>query len=120
MKKSMYWIIWSLAFIVINIGIFPIAAFSLFGTAEGTSIFSLDYLIAFSIIILANIISIQLFVSSRRQDQKSFLFGLILAIIEACSFVLLINSNIDFPTCITLASISIVGAIILLIKSFVR
>lgn len=83
MQKSMYWIIWSLVFIIINIGAFPIAIFSLFGTAEGTSIFSLDYLIAFFIIVLANLISIQLFISSRSQDQKGFLFGLIIAIIRS-------------------------------------
>lgn len=120
MKKLMYWIIWILVFIVINIGAFPIAAFSLFGTAEGTSIFSLDYLIAFSIIVLANIISIQLFISSRRQDQKGFLFGLIFAITEVCSFILFINRPADFSIYMVLAAISILGAVALLIKSIIR
>lgn len=120
MKKSMYWVIWSLVFVVINIPAFLIANFSLFGTAEGTSIFSLDFLIAFAIIVLANIITIQLFISSLRQDQKGFLFGLVIAIVEVCSFVLLFIGNIDFSICITLAAISIVGAATLLIKSFIR
>lgn len=115
MKKLIYWIIWSLVFIVINIEALLIANFSLFGTAEGTSIFSLDYLIAFGIIVLANIISIQLFISSRKQDQKSFLFGLVIAIIQVCAFVILF-SKIG----ITLAAISIIGAATLLIKSIIR
>lgn len=119
MKKTMYWIIWGLALIAINIGAVPIAMFSLFGTAEGTSIFSIDYLIAFSIVVLANLISIQLLIALRKQDQKGFLFGLVIAIIEVSSFVLFINS-VDFSICIALAAISIVGAIILLIKSIIR
>lgn len=120
MKKTMYGIIWSLVVIVINIGAFPIALFSLFGTSEGTSIFSLDYLIAFSIVVLANIITIQLFITFRRQNQRDFLLGLIIAIIEVCSFVLFINGNMNFSISLTLAAISVVGAILLLIKSFIR
>lgn len=120
MKKTTYGIIWGLVFIVINMGAFPIALFSLFGTSEGTSIFSLDYLIAFSIVLLANIITIQLFISFRKQNQKDFLFGLMIAIIEVCSFVFFINGNMDFSICLTLAAISVVGAILLLIKSLIR
>lgn len=111
MNKLIYWIIWSLVFISINIGAFPIAAFSLFGTSEETSIFSLDYLLAFSIIVLANIISIQLLISLRKKDQKGFLLGLIFAILEVCSFILISTA---------LAAISIVGAVVLLIKSIKR
>lgn len=119
MKKAISWIIWSLVFVSINIGAFPIAAFSLFGTSEGTSIFSLDYLIAFSIIILANIITIQLFISLRKQDRKGFSFGLIFAILEVCSFILFINAA-ETSISITLATISIVGAVLLLINSIKR
>jgi hypothetical protein len=119
MKKTMYWIIWGLALVVINLGAIPIALFSLFGTPEGTSIFSVDYLIAFSIFLLANIVSIQLFIAARRQDMKGFLFGLLLAIIEAISFVLFINT-VDFWVCFILAMIGVVGAAVLLIKSFIR
>lgn len=115
MKKSIYWIIWTLVFIVINIEALLIANFSLFGTAAGTSIFSLDYLIAFAIIVLPNIISIQLFISSRKQDQTNFLFGLVIAIIQMCSFVIIFNK-----IGITLVAISIVAAAILLIKSIIR
>ncbi|WP_050616406.1 hypothetical protein [Bacillus testis] len=117
MKKSMYWMIWILALIVINIGAIPLALFSLFDTAEGTSIFSLDYLIAFSIIVLANLITIHLFISARKQDQKGFLSGLVIVIIEACSFVLFIYSMGAFSISAVLAAISVVGAVILLIKS---
>lgn len=116
MKKSMNWMIWGLVLIVINMGAFPIALFSLFGTAEGTSIFSLDYLIAFLIVLLANIVTIQLFVSIRRQNQKTFLIGLILAIIEISAFVLFIYSGTNFTVCVTLVLISIIGAAVLLFK----
>lgn len=120
MKKSIYWVIWSLVLVTINIGAIPIAAFSLFGTAEGTSIFSLDYLIAFSIILLANIISVQLFISLRKQNQKGFLFGLVIAVMEVCSFVLFFNGIADISICLALAAISVIGALILLIKSLIR
>lgn len=119
MKKSMYWIIWSLVFVSINIGAFPIAAFSLFGTSEETSIFSLDYLIAFSIIVLPNIISVQLLISLRKQDQKGFLVGLIFAILEVCSFILFV-STFETLISIPLVAISIVGAVVLLIKPINR
>lgn len=119
MKKSTYWIIWSLAFIVINIGAFPIAAFSLFGTLEGTSIFSLDYVIALSILLLPNIVSLQLFIALRKQDQKGFLFGLLLAIMEASAFILLFYHFDAFYICLALALIiiSIIGALVLLLTS---
>ena len=120
MKKAIYWMIWGLTLAAINVGAFPIAVFSLFGTVEGTSIFSIDYLIAFSIILFANIIPFQLFISIRKQDQEGFLFGLILAIIEVCSFVLLINSTVAFSICLALAAISTIGGAILLIRSFIR
>ena len=116
MKKTINWIIWSLVLIVINMGAFPIALFSLFGTAEGTSIFSLDYLIAFLIMLLANIVTIQLFVSIRKQKQKAFLIGLVLAIIEICGFVLFIYTGTDFMICLALVLISIIGAAVLLGK----
>ena len=116
MNKFMYWIIWSLVLIVINIGAFPIAMFSLFGTAEGTSIFSLDYFIAFSIMLLANIVTIQLFVSARKQNQKTFIIGLVLAIIEACAFLLFIFTGTEFAVCLALVLVSIIGAFVLLIK----
>ena len=116
MNKLMYWIIWSLVLIVINMGAFPIAMFSLFGTVEGTSIFSLDYLIAFSIMLLANIVTIQLFVSIREQNQKTFLIGLVLAIIEACAFVLFIFTGTEFSVSLALVLISIIGAFVLLFK----
>lgn len=120
MKKSTYWIIWSLVVIIINIGVIPIAGFSLFTVTEGTSIFSVDYLVAFLIILFANIASIQLFISSRKQDQKSFLLGLILVVIEVCAFILIINVAAPFSVCITMVAISVVGAIVLLVKSFIR
>ncbi|MGN1401997.1 MAG: hypothetical protein ACI4XL_10880 [Bacillus sp. (in: firmicutes)] len=119
MKKIVYWIIWCLALVTINLGAFPIAMFSLFDTAEGTSIFSLDYAIAFAIIVFANIITVQLFISLRKHDQISFIIGLMIAIIEVLSLVLFFN-GVESSICIALAAGSIIGATILLVKTIIR
>lgn len=114
MKKLVYWIIWSLVVITINIGAIPIAAFSLFGTAEGTSIFSVDYLIAFLIVVVANIVTVQLFIAIRNDNKNAFLIGLIIAILQITAIILLINT-VSATLCIILAVVSIISAMILLI-----
>ena len=120
MNRSIYyWGIWVIALICINLGGIPIALFSLFGTPSGTSIFSLDYFIAFSIFLLSNIPVIQLFFALWKKDQKSFVCGLIFAIIEVCSFILFVNS-VNFQISLILAIIGVLGAAVLLIKSFIR
>lgn len=121
MNRSIYyWGIWVIALICINLGGIPIALFSLFGTPSGTSIFSLDYFIAFSIFLLSNVSVIQLFFALQKKDQKSFVWGLIFAIIEVCSFIIFMNTTMDFQISLILAIIGVLGAAVLLIKSFIR
>ena len=118
MNKTIYWIIWSFTLIIINMGAFPIALFSLFNTQAGTSIFSIDYLLAFSIVLCANIVSIQLFIATKRKNQKEFLFGLVFSIVEISSFILFIYNIEAFYIALTLFISSIIGASVLLYKSF--
>ncbi|MBD3107534.1 hypothetical protein IEO70_04075 [Bacillus sp. AGMB 02131] len=117
MKKSLYLFIWVLVAIVINMGAFPVAMFSLFGTPEGTSIFSLDYLIAFIIVFLANIVTIQIFVAMRKNNKTVFLSGVAFAILESLAFVLFITTGAGFGICVALALISVIGASVLLVKN---
>ena len=77
MNRSIYyWGIWVIALICINLGGIPIALFSLFGTPSGTSIFSLDYFIAFSIFLLSNVSVIQLFFCFTEERSEKFCMGL--------------------------------------------
>ena len=117
MKKSLYLFIWVLVVIVVNMGAFPIAMFSLFGTPEGTSIFSLDYLMAFIIVFLANIVSIQIFVAMRKNNKTGFLAGVAFAILESLAFLLFITTGAGFGICVALALISVIGASVLLVKN---
>lgn len=113
MNKTIQYIILSLIFIVINLSAFQIASFSLFTTKEGTSIFSLDYLFAFGIMIVANFITIQLFLAIRKNQQKGFILGLIIAALQAIGFYILIyNTMINFG--LILCIISILAALVLL------
>ncbi|MFE6169353.1 hypothetical protein ACFVP8_16005 [Viridibacillus arvi] len=112
MNKTMQWIIWILTMIVINLSAFLIASFSLFGTQEGTSIFSLDYAIAFGIIVVANIITTQLYLAIRKGDQKGFVYGLFVVLIQAISLFMLTNTIIKLS--FILISISILAAMVLL------
>jgi hypothetical protein len=115
MKQVLSWILWILVLVSINIGAFPIAAFSLFGTSEGTSIFSVDYFIVFAIMLVANIVTIQLFMSLRKNDQKGILLGCIFAIMEVVSLMLFITTDVSYVY-IPLVIVSVLGAAILLIR----
>ncbi|WP_026022087.1 hypothetical protein [Kurthia massiliensis] len=115
MKQVLSWILWVLVLVSVNVGAFPIAAFSLFGTSEGTSIFSIDYFVAFAIMLMANIVTIQLFLSLRKNDQKGVLLGGIFAIMEVVALLLFITTDAS-SIYIPLAIVSILGATILLIR----
>ncbi len=121
MKKSTYWIIWGLVLVIINLCAFPLSAFSLFVTPEGTSIFSMDYLIAFAILFIPNIVMISLFVSAKKENLKEFLIGLGLAVIEVIAMIIIIlytsASFASFVVCAVLIGPCAVGGIILLVKS---
>lgn len=114
MNKTIQWIIWGLALVAINIPTILIAAFSLFATTEGTSIFSVDYLIVIGILILANIIMIQLFLAIRKGHFKGFVFGLSVVVAQAIGLYLIVNTY--FIVGAIIVGLSILAAIILLFK----
>lgn len=116
MYKATYWIIWGLMLISVNLGAIPIAIFSLFATAEGTSIISVDYLLAAVILLVSNIISVQLFMAAKRQNQKYFLIGFVICLTQLTSFTLFMYVYIT-PS-IILYTGSFLAAAYLLIKTF--
>ena len=116
MKKSAYWFIFAVVLVLINLSAIPLALFSLFDTQSGTSIFSIDYLIAFTILLIPNIVTISLFVSVRKGHVKSFFVGLVLAMIEVITMVSLFF-NLDFLILGAIIMIlCAIGGIILLVK----
>ncbi|KAA0955345.1 hypothetical protein FQ085_15575 [Planococcus sp. ANT_H30] len=113
MNKTIQWVIWAIVLVAINIPTISFASFSLFGTAEETRIFSMDYVIAGLVLILGNIIVIHLFLAIRRNHFLSFIYGLLVAVAEAVGLYVFIGTfNAIF---LTITGISIVAAIILLI-----
>ncbi len=93
-NRLIYWLLWGMALVVINTFTVPIAMFSLFGTAEGTSIFSIDYAIFFAIFIGANAVILQLLLSILRRDERLILTGLVIAVAQiiALFYVVTIGS----------------------------
>lgn len=114
MNKTIQWIIWGLALVAINIPTILIASFSLFGTPEGTSIFSVDYLIAAGILLLGNVINIQLFLAIRKGHSQGFIFGLSLVVAQTFGFYLFGQNY--FTVGLIITGLSILAAIVLLIK----
>ena len=111
-NKKWYWALFVVTVLVINVFAFPIALFSLFGTAEGTSIFSLDYFIAAGILLLANAVNIQLFLSLRRGDERLVLAGFLLAALEVLTLLYTLNigsmHNVDLIILLVLGVLSII------------
>lgn len=117
MNKIGQWIVWSLALLAVNIPTISLALFSLFATAEGTSIFSIDYLIALGIILVGNIISIQLFLAIRKKHSRSFVHGLLVAVAQGLGLYLV---TLTFnPIWLIVVGISIVLALVLLVKEVI-
>ena len=116
MKKFLYWLLSGLALIVINLAAAPIALFSLFGTVSGTSIFSVDYLIAFTIMFIPNIVTISLFVSAKKQHANAFFTGLGIAVLEAIALVTLVfNMELIIP-CVVIVGLCAMGGLALILK----
>ena len=118
MKKQMYWIIFGLVLVIINLGVIPISVFSLFGTEEGTSIFSLDYLIAFTILFIPNIITISLLVSAKKQNVIEFFIGVGLAIGQSVVLICVLFGMVEsLMLVVVMIGLCAVGGIILIVKS---
>ena len=111
-NKKWYWVLFVITVFVVNVFAFPIALFSLFGTAEGTSIFSLDYFIAAGILLLANAVNIQLFLSLRRGDERLVRAGFLLAALEVLTLFYTLNigsmHNVDLIILLVLGVLSII------------
>ena len=118
MEKSMNWIISSLVLVVINLAAIPISAFSLFGTAEGTSIFSIDYLIAFTILVVPNIVTISLFISAKKENVTEFFIGVGLAIAQVVILASIFFGMVDSLMLVAvLIGLCAVGGMTLIVKS---
>lgn len=114
----MYWIILGLVLVVINLAAIPISAFSLFGTVEGTSIFSIDYLIAFAILVIPNIVTISLFVSAKKENVTEFFIGVGLAIVEVITMTSILFGILESMMLVSvLIGLCAVSGIILIVKS---
>lgn len=123
MKKS--WLLFGLALIGINLGTIPITIFvlfdPLFDTLTGKNIFSIDYLIAFGILIIPNIVTIVLFVLAKKEAMTEFFTCLGLAVIEVVALVLIFFTTFEYVMIFVLIiGLCTVGAAILLIKSIIR
>lgn len=83
MTKTTCKILSVLAILNINLGAIPMALFSLFGTTAETSIFSVDYLIAFAIFLIPNLVAVGLFTFIKRESMNEFYICLGLAFLNA-------------------------------------
>ena len=81
--------------LAINACALPLAAFSLFATPEGTSMFSPDYLLAAMILLAANIVVLQLIIALRNKKQPLVIGGWIVAMAEVVLFFILYQAGLD-------------------------
>lgn len=119
MKKSMYWLIWVLLLVLINLLAVPCAFLAFTTIPDGTSTSLIHYLIPFAFLFIPNIVMISLFVSAKKENATEFFIGIGLAIVEvtviASVFFGIIKSSILLAVLICLCAI---GGIILVVKSF--
>ena len=96
MNKTFQWILTiAIGLVIISLAC-PIASFSLFGTAEGTSIFSIDYAIAFLLIIIPLLVVVLLAVATYRGVMQWVYVGYGLATVEMLVLAGLIFSSLPF------------------------
>ncbi|MBD7986234.1 hypothetical protein H9649_16815 [Sporosarcina sp. Sa2YVA2] len=113
MNKTIQWVSFVLAAVAINIPAFLLASFTLFGTSEGTSIFSIDYAVAALIVILANGSIAALFLAINRNYARGFFYALVASVAEAiCLYIVLVTFNMNV---LLITGIVIVINIVLLI-----
>ncbi|MDV6378687.1 hypothetical protein ORD22_10715 [Sporosarcina sp. GW1-11] len=107
MNKIAQWIIWFLVLIPNSILVYLFISFSLFGTAEGASPSSIDYLIAVAIVLITNITTIQLVVAIQKQRSQGFIYGVIVAVAQILGLY------------VFAITFSIIGLVITVISMFV-
>lgn len=109
MTKTTCKILSILAVIGINLGAIPMALFSLFDTQEGTSLFSVDYLLAFSIFLIPNLVSVGLFTFIKKESMKEFYICLGLAFLNA---VLVAVAALTFEYVTAIAAIVTISSLV--------
>lgn len=117
MNKSIMWVLSIIGLIGINVGAIPIAIFSMFDTAEGTSIFSFDYALAFGIIVAANIVVAQMIVSTVKGQTNLFLAGLVVAVVEVAFFTAFYAGYLGTAVMAIAAVVIVVASIALLVQT---
>lgn len=96
MNKTLQWILTiAIGLVIISLA-WPIASFSLFGTAEGTSIFSIDYAVAFLLVILPLLVVALLAVATYRGVTQWVYIGYGLATVEMLVLAGLVFGSLPF------------------------
>lgn len=103
--------------LAINACALPLASFSLFTTQEGTSVFSIDYLIAAGIQVAPNIIILQLMIALRKNKQSLILGGWIVTMIEILLFFLMYQAELNLELFMYSGMVIVAIASVLLIKT---
>ncbi|MER1998220.1 MAG: hypothetical protein ABS882_00480 [Lysinibacillus sp.] len=114
MKKKSFVLLMALA---MNLGVYPVAAFSLFATPEGTGIWSADFLIAVLIMLAANIVVIQLLLAIRKNAQRLLTIGWILAFMQLLLFIFMYGGVLNLSVFLTMSVLVVAVAFILLVTT---
>lgn len=117
MNKSIMWVLSIIGLIGVNVGAIPIAIFSMFDTAEGTSIFSFDYALAFGIIVAANLVVAQMIVATVKGQQSLFVSGLVVAVVEVALFTMFYSGYVGTVVMAIVAALIVIASIVLLVKT---
>ena len=96
MNKTIQWLLTIAITIVIITTAGLIASFSLFGTAEGTSFFSIDFLIAGLILIIPLLVVLLLIIAIRKENTPWVYRGFVLATLEMAVLAGLVYSSLPF------------------------
>lgn len=96
MNKVIHWLLTGAITVVIAMTSWLIASFSLFATPEGTSIFSLDFLVAGIIFIIPLLVVILLILALTRNAMTWVYRGYMLATLEMLVLVGLVYASLPF------------------------
>lgn len=76
LSKPMYWVLWAIALISINVFVIPLAFFT---SSEEETGFITEMLLMLLVLLLCNLATIQLFLAAMKENQQGFSQGLIAA-----------------------------------------
>ena len=92
MNKVLFWFTWGLAFIVLNLAAFPIAAFILYGVREDAGVFSVPFMRVVGLFLLINLITLQMLIAGRKENKRGFGLGLIVAVMQLLGLLIFIST----------------------------